>query len=68
MNKDYFQTTTILPFPAAKITNKQISFARPDNTKAGDRPWAGLSRNILVPTLLVALNHFIFAIWENRVW
>jgi hypothetical protein len=35
VNKDYFQTTTILPFLAAKITNKQIPFARPDNTKDG---------------------------------
>ena len=38
VNKDYFQTTTILPFLAAKITNKQIPFAGPENTKDGDRP------------------------------
>jgi hypothetical protein len=40
VNKDYFQTTTILPFLAAKMTNKQVSFAGPDNTNDGDQPWA----------------------------
>ena len=43
------------------LNNKQISFAGPDNTKDGDRSWAGLSRNIRLP-LLVAFNHFTIAI------
>ena len=43
------------------LNNKQISFAGPDNTKDGDRPWAGLSRNIRLP-LPVAFNHFTIAI------
>jgi hypothetical protein len=61
VNKDYFHTTTILIFLAAKITNKQIGFAGSDNTKDGDGP-RQVYQGIYVFPRWVEFNDFTFAI------